>query len=77
MVRAAAALEIGFHREFKLLDKHGFEIPKVVLFVQKEEGFFVIQGIDGSERKRAVVFADQEGIANDSICQSKGFGSNE
>ena len=49
MVRADTALEIGFHREFKLLDKHGFEIPKVILFVKKEEGFFVIQGIDGSK----------------------------
>jgi hypothetical protein len=43
MVRGDNALEIGFHREFKLLYKHGFEIPKVILFVKKEEGFFVIQ----------------------------------
>lgn len=40
-----------------------FECADVVLLVEKQHGFFVIDAVNGSERKRTIAVGDEDGVA--------------
>ena len=63
---AKYSLEILFDGKFKLWDEYFFERYDVVLFVEDQHGFLVVDGIDGAERQRAVVIGKQDAIADKS-----------
>jgi hypothetical protein len=50
----AANLEIGIHCKFKLFDKNPFKNADIILFIENQHRFFVINGIHSAERNGTI-----------------------
>ena len=61
-------LEILLYGKLKLFDEDLFESADVVLFVEDEHGFFVVNGIYRTETQRAIAVGNQYGITGNTGC---------
>ena len=57
--------EIRLNSKPKLLDKNLLERRNVVLLVEQQHGFFVVDAVDCPKRDGAVAIGDEQGIACD------------
>ena len=60
------SLKIRLHSKQELFDKDFLESSDVILFVEHEQSLLIVDGVNGSERNRAIAICYLDSIARDS-----------